>query len=76
MADNCKFGNMKDDMICDHIIGIHNHQLLEWLQMETELTLAKAEKLIQQKAAVTQQQQSLKVPAETKPQLESMSKEP
>ena len=77
MANNCEFGNMKNEMIRDFlIISIRNQQLSERLQMEMELMLAKAEKLICQRAAVTQQQQLLKVPAETKPQLESMSKEP
>ena len=45
--------------------------------MEPELTLAKAEKLTRQRAAIAQQQQSLRAPVETaKLQLESMSREP
>ena len=43
--------------------------------MEPELTLAKAEKRIHQRAAIEQQQQRLRAPAETKFQLESMSRE-
>ena len=77
MADNCEFGNMRSEMIWDRlIIGRHNQQLSKWLQVEPELTLAKAEKLTRQRAAIGQQQQKLKVPAETKLQLESMSRGP
>ena len=46
MADNCEFGNMRSEMIRDRlVIGIRDQQLSERLQMEPELTLAKAEKL-------------------------------
>ena len=77
MADNCDFGNMRSEMIWDRlVIGIRDQQLSELLQMEPELTLAKAEKLIRQRAAIGLQQQKLRVPAETRLQLESMSREP
>ena len=74
MANNCKFGNMRSEIICDPlVIGIQDQPLSEKLQMEPELTLAKAEKLICQRAAVMQQQHLLKSLKETsKPlQLES-----
>ena len=78
MADNCEFGNIRSELIQDClVIKIHNQQLSEQLQMEPESTLAKAEKLIRQRAAIGQQQQRLmRAPAETKLQLESMSREP
>ena len=77
IADTCKFGEMRSEMIRDRlVIGIRDQQLSERLQMELELILAKAEKLTRQRAAIAQQQQSLREPAETKLQLESMSREP
>ena len=38
--------------------------------MESDLTLQEAEKLVQQRAVVSQQQCALKSPVENKPQLE------
>ena len=75
MAGNC---DMRSELIQDClVIRIRNQQLSEQLQMEPESTLAKAEKLIHQRAAIGQQQQRLmRAPAETKLQLESMSREP
>ena len=76
IADTCEFGEMRSEMIRDRlVIGIRDQQLSERLQMEPELTLAKAEKLTRQRAAIAQQQQSLRAPAETKLQLESMSRD-
>lgn len=71
MVENSEFGNIRSEMIRDClVIGIHNQQLSEQLQMEPEVTLAKAEKLIHQRAAIGQQQQRLmRGPAETKLQL-------
>jgi len=43
MAENCEFGNMKDELIRDRIVvGIRDKSLYERLQMEAELTLDKA----------------------------------
>ena len=72
LAVNCEFGDLKNEMIHDRlIIGIREGQLSERLQMESDLTLQKAEKLVQQRAAVSQQQKVLKTPVENKPQLEA-----
>ena len=61
MADNYEFGNMRSEMIRDClVISICDHQLSEWLQMEPELTLAKAENVTHQRTAIGQQQQKLK----------------
>ena len=47
MAESCKFGNLKKEMIQDRlVIGIRDAQLSERLQLEPNLTLTKAEKLI------------------------------
>ena len=68
---------MRSEIIRDRlVIGIRDQQLSKRLQMEPELTLAKVEKLTRQRAVIAQQQQSLRAPAETKLQLESMSSEP
>lgn len=77
MADNCEFGAIRSEMIRDRlVIGIRDEQLSERLQTEPELTLTKAERFIRQRAAVTQQQQLLKSPADSQLQLASMSKQP
>ena len=76
LAENCEFGDLKNEMIRDRlVIGIRDGQLSERLQMESDLTLQKAEKLVRQRAAVSQQQQALKTPVENKPQLESIKQQ-
>ena len=61
--DYCEFGELKSDMIWDHlVIGIRDSQLSERLQLEPELTLQRAEKLIRQQA-VKEQKVILKQPA-------------
>ena len=68
--------DLKNEMIRDRlVIGIRDGQLSERLQMESDLTLQKAEKLVRQRAAVSQQQQALKTPVETKPQLEAIKQQ-
>ena len=57
------------------VIGIRDGQLSEHLQMESDLTLLKAEKLVRQRAVVTQQQHALKAPVENKPQLEAIKQQ-
>ncbi len=45
-AENCSFGNLKDELIRDKIVsGIRDRSLQERLLRETNLTLVKAEKL-------------------------------
>ena len=40
LADNCEFGNLQDKLICDClVIGIHDKQLSEQLQMESGFNL-------------------------------------
>ena len=76
LAENCEFGDLKNEMIRDRlVIGIRDGQLSERLQMESDLTLQKAEKLVRQRAAVSQQQQALKTPVENKPQLEAIKQQ-
>jgi len=76
LAENCEFGDFKSEMIRDRlVIGIRDGQLSERLQMESDLTLQKAEKLVRQRAAVSQQQHALKAPVENKPQLEAIKQQ-
>ena len=49
MAESCEFGVMRDELIRDRlVVGIRDNALSERLQMETELTLDKAKRLIRQ----------------------------
>ena len=76
LAENCEFGDLKNEIIRDRlVIGIRDGQLSERLQTESDLTLQKAEKLVRQRAAVSQQQQALKTPVENKPQLEAIKQQ-
>jgi len=63
LAENCEFGPMKDELIRDRlIVGICDSTLSEYLQMEAELTLKKAKRLIRQWEAVREQQTILRTP--------------
>ena len=60
LADNCEFGEMKDQLIRDRLVfGIQDSALSERLQLESDLTLLKAKKLIRQREAVRIQQEIL-----------------
>ena len=60
LASNCNYGELQNELIRDRlIVGIRNSLLSEQLQMDAELTLEKAKKLIQQKGAVHGQQSIL-----------------
>ena len=44
LAESCKFGTMKDELVRDRlVVGIHDNSLSEHLQMEPELTLDKSQ---------------------------------
>ena len=63
LGDSCEFGLMKEELIRDRlVVGIRDHALSERLQMEAELTLDKAKRLIRQREAVKEQQELLKQP--------------
>ena len=59
LADNCAYGDLKDDLIRDRI-GIRDKALSEGLQLDPELTLEKAKKIVRQRDAVQEQQKILK----------------
>ena len=43
LAEYCKFGNLRDDLIRDRIVvGIKDKKLSEQLQLDSKLTLEKA----------------------------------
>ena len=57
LADNCAYGDLKDDLIRDRIVvGICDNALSERLQLDPELTLEKAKKIVRQCEAVQEQQ--------------------
>ena len=61
LAENCSYGNLKHEMIRDRIVvGIRDTALSERLQLDPELTLEKAMKMVRQREAVKEQQQILK----------------
>ena len=62
LAENCEYADIKDQMIRDRlVVGIRDEALSEFLQMEPNLTLHTAKKLIRQREADEQQQEMLKV---------------
>ena len=61
MAERCEYGTMKKELIQDRLVaGIQDKVLSQRLQMETDLTLAKAKTMIRQREAVKEQGEILK----------------
>lgn len=61
LADRCDFGDMKKRLIRDKfVVGLHDAQLSEALQMDPQLTLASALAKARLKETVRQQQQCLR----------------
>jgi len=49
LADNCDYGALRDEMICDRlVVGIRDMALSQQLQLEAELTLEKAKTKVRQ----------------------------
>ena len=66
LADNCDYGLMTAEMIRDKlVVGIRDEPLSERLQLDPDLTLEKAKKMIRQRQAVQEQQKVLKGTSET-----------
>ena len=60
LTEHCKYGNLRYEMIRDHIIeGIRDSALPERLQLDPDLTLEKVKKLVCQHEAVHEHQQFL-----------------
>ncbi|KAL5488539.1 hypothetical protein EMCRGX_G017493, partial [Ephydatia muelleri] len=61
LAENCEYGTLKEDLIRDRlVIGIRHEALSRRLQMDPELTLGKATRMVRQEEAVKEQQVALK----------------
>ena len=61
LAENCSYGDMKDEMIRDRIVvGIRDEGLSAKLQLEADLTLETAMRKVRQREAVQEQQEILK----------------
>ena len=59
--DRCEFKEMKDELIRDRlVVGILDQALSERLEMEADLTLDKAKRMIRQREAVKTQQEALR----------------
>ena len=56
LIESCDYGNLKEEMLRDRIVvGIRDTALSERLQMDADLTLEKAKKIVRQKEAVREQ---------------------
>ena len=65
LAENCNYGNMKEEMIRDRlVVGIRDIALLQKLQLDAALTLEKAKRNIRQREALSEQQRILGAPEE------------
>ena len=61
LVETCEYGNLTDDMLRDRIVvGIRNAALSKRLQLDADLTLEKAKRLVRQEEAVQDQQRQLK----------------
>jgi len=59
-TESCEYGNMKSDLIRDHlVVGIRDMGLSELLQVDKKLMLDKAKKATRIKEAVHEQQKLL-----------------
>ena len=61
LAQYCSYGNLHDEMVRDRIVvGIRDVSLSQKLQMDPELTLEKATKMVRESEAIKQQQKTLR----------------
>ena len=61
LVEHCNYGTLTSEMIRDRlVVGIQDASLSQRLQLDPELTLEKAKKLVRQREAVQEQQQMLK----------------
>ncbi|UYV82065.1 hypothetical protein LAZ67_21000644 [Cordylochernes scorpioides] len=64
LADSCEFEGLHEQLIRDRIlVGVRNKALSERIQLDSELTLEKAVKMVRQQEAVRQQQVDLQRPS-------------
>ena len=60
LTENCDYGALQAEMIRDRIVGIRDEALSKRLQLDPDLTLEKANKIVRQQEVVQEQQQVLK----------------
>ncbi|UYV70935.1 K02A2.6-like [Cordylochernes scorpioides] len=64
LADSCEFEGLHEQLIRDRIVvGVRDKALSERMQLDSELSLEKAVKMVRQQEAVRQQQVDLKRPS-------------
>ncbi|UYV65209.1 K02A2.6-like [Cordylochernes scorpioides] len=64
LADSCEFEGLHEQLIRDRIVvGVRDKDLSERMQLDSELTLEKAVKMVRQQEAVRQQQVDLQRPS-------------
>ncbi|UYV60230.1 K02A2.6-like [Cordylochernes scorpioides] len=64
LADSCEFEGLREQLIRDRIVvGVRDKALSERMQLDSELTLEKAVKIVRQQEAVRQQQVDLQRPS-------------
>ncbi|UYV64108.1 hypothetical protein LAZ67_2006591 [Cordylochernes scorpioides] len=64
LADSCEFEGLHEQLIRDRIVvGVRDKALSERMQLDSELTLEKAVKMVRQQEAVRQQQVDLQHPS-------------
>ena len=67
LAESCEFKDTKEEMIRDRlVVGIRDSSLSERMQMEPDLTLERAKKMVRQREAVYEQQEILKGASDVK----------
>ena len=67
LAESCEFKDTNEEIICDRlVVGIRDSSLSECMQMEPDLTLERAKKMVHQREAVHEQQEILKGASEVK----------
>ena len=60
LADHCGYGQLRDEMVRDRIVvGIRDAKLSQKLQIDAELNLEKATKLVRESEAIKLQQTTL-----------------
>ena len=77
LAENCEYGELKDQMIRDRIVvGIRDQSQSARLQMDPELTLEKAKTLVRQREAVQEQQSLLQHGQKVDKSIDSLHRTP
>ena len=67
LVESCEYGGLKEELLRDRlVVGIRDLKLSERLQMESDLTLDRAKKLIRQREAVQQHNTQLQEGVSTK----------